>query len=187
MNKSALRSIYKEKRSQFEIDERINASKKIADNLVKSFDFESELISVFLPISRLNEVDTNFMIERLSLKNTLCSPVSDFSNFSMKHLELNGSTVITENAWGIPEPSESHSFSPKDISVVLVPLLISDRKGNRLGYGKGFYDRFLSETRDDVLIIGINFFEPIDTLPEVGPLDVALHYLVTPQKVFKSE
>ena len=187
MNKSDLRSLYKEKRSQLEVNERNTASKKIAENLYSSFAFENELISIFLPISRLNEIDTSFILEKFSLSNTFCSPVANFSNHTMKHLELNSKTVIKENSWGIPEPSESHSFSSKDITVVIVPLLISDKRGNRLGYGKGFYDRFLSETQDDVSIIGVNFFDPIQMLPEVGPFDVPIQYLVTPNKIFKSE
>lgn len=187
MNKSDLRSFYKEKRSQLENQERISASKMIAEKLFSSFGFENELISVFLPISRLNEIDTSFILEKFSLSNTFCSPVADFSNHTMKHLELNSQTVIKENSWGIPEPSKSHSFSPREITVVIVPLLISDIHGNRLGYGKGFYDRFLSEIQDEVTIIGINFFEPIQMIPDVGPLDVPIHYLVTPNKVFRSE
>ncbi len=187
MNKTELRSFYKEKRSQLGESHRTDISKSIANHLENSFSFEGELISIFLPISRLHEIDTRFILERFSLSNTFCAPIADFQNHSMRHIELNSRTIIKENDWGIPEPTNGHAFSEKDITVVIVPLLISDLKGNRLGYGKGFYDRFLAKLRDEVSIIGINYFKPIQSLSEVSKFDVPVHYLVTGDSIFKSE
>ncbi len=187
MNKTELRSFYKKKRAQLGENHRTVTSNKIANHLENSFSFEGELISIFLPISRLYEVDTRFILERFSLSNTFCAPIADFENHSMQHVELNSKTIITVNEWGIPEPNNGHAFSEKDITVVIVPLLISDLKGNRLGYGKGFYDRFLAKLGDDVSIIGINYFEPLQSLPEVNEFDVPVHYLVTGDSIFKSE
>ena len=187
MNKLALRNYYKEKRAQLEPEERLAASSKIALKLDSAFSFENELISVFLPISRLFEIDTRFIIEKLSSMNTFCSPVADFSDHTMKHIQLSGDTILEENEWGIPEPSYGHIFKAEEISVVLVPLLISDIHGNRLGYGKGFYDRFLANTNKDVVVVGLNYFEPIEALPELNEHDIPLHYLITPENVHKSK
>jgi 5-formyltetrahydrofolate cyclo-ligase len=187
MNKTELRSFYKEKRSQLDEEQRAAISKSIAQNLENSFSFEGELISIFLPISRLHEIDTSFILEKFSLSNSFCSPVADFQNHSMEHIELNSKTVIKQNDWGIPEPSNGHAFIEKDITVVIVPLLISDLNGNRLGYGKGFYDRFLAKLDKDTSIIGINYFEPVQSLPEVNKFDIPLHYLATADTIFKSE
>ena len=73
---------------------------------------------------------------------------------------------------------------PKKIDVVFVPLLAFDSKGHRVGYGKGFYDRFLNECRKDVITVGLSFFEAEDEFIEANETDVPLDYCVTPLKVY---
>lgn len=70
------------------------------------------------------------------------------------------------------------------IDVVFVPLLAYDNKGNRVGYGKGFYDHFLSECREDVVKIGLSFFEPEEAIEDVSATDIRLDYCVTPMTVY---
>lgn len=187
MNKSALRKYYKRKRAELESADREKASQDIAEQLITHWNFKDEVISVFLPIKKLFEIDTQFIIDDLSKKNTFCSPVADFSTHLMQHVELNKSSAVKENQLGIPEPVNGKSFSPKEITVVLIPLLISDNKGHRIGYGKGFYDRFLNQCNSKTLFVGVNYFEPIEEVPEVNQHDVPIDFLITPHQVFKSE
>ena len=93
-------------------------------------------------------------------------------------------TVIKVNTYGIPEP-EGNQFevSPKDIDVVFVPLLAIDKNGNRVGYGKGFYDRFLSQCRPDIVKVGVSLFEPTDLEIPKDPSDVSMNQLVTPSGI----
>ena len=65
---------------------------------------------------------------------------------------------------------------------VITPLLYCDKKGNRIGYGKGFYDEFFKTINADAKKIGVNFFPPIDFIDDVSGFDVKLDYLVTPEE-----
>ncbi len=187
MDKSALREIYKKKRNELTSDERREASKKIALNLGAKWDFNQKTISCFLPIQRLNEVNTAPLMQQLGIKNNLCAPVADFSNTTMIHRLIDDATLIKHNDWSIPEPTNGTIVRPEVLDVVIVPLLISDKKGYRVGYGKGFYDRFLSQCNKSCLFIGINYFEPISVITGTHKNDIALHFTVTPSSIIEHE
>jgi 5-formyltetrahydrofolate cyclo-ligase len=71
------------------------------------------------------------------------------------------------------------------MDVVFVPLLAFDENGQRVGYGKGFYDRFLNECKEDVITVGLSFFEAENELIEANATDVPLRYCVTPERVYE--
>lgn len=187
MEKSALRAHYKKKRSELTAAERELASAKIARNFSAKWNFNQQTISAFLPIKRLNEVNTAPLIQELRTYNELCAPVADFSDSSMVHRTINDSSIIEQNDWAIPEPTNGTIVKPEALNVVVVPLLISDRKGYRVGYGKGFYDRFLSQCQPSCLFIGVNFFEPISQITGTHENDIALHFTVTPSSIIEHE
>ena len=91
-------------------------------------------------------------------------------------------TRIQISEYGIPEPEDGIEVPVTSIDVVFVPLLVFDQKGNRIGYGKGFYDRFLQQCKAGTIFIGLSFFEVEEEIPN-DAFDVALHYCVTPQKI----
>ncbi len=68
--------------------------------------------------------------------------------------------------------------------MVFVPLLAFDEKGHRVGYGKGFYDKFLSECKPEVLKIGLSFFESETLISDVLTTDIQLDLCVTPSKIY---
>ena len=92
-------------------------------------------------------------------------------------------TKITQNKWGIPEPESGISIDPSMLEVVFIPLLSFDKKGNRLGYGKGFYDVFLKNCKKEVLKIGLSFFDPVDRIDGIRDEDIPLDYCISPQKI----
>jgi 5-formyltetrahydrofolate cyclo-ligase len=100
------------------------------------------------------------------------------------HYLLTDNTKLTISEYGIPEPVEGIEVPSNKADVVFVPLLAFDTKGHRVGYGKGFYDRFLMECKPDVIKIGLSFFEAEEELIAVNPTDVALDFCVTPKKVY---
>jgi 5-formyltetrahydrofolate cyclo-ligase len=100
----------------------------------------------------------------------------------MKHILLQENTTISISEYGIPEPLEGIEIATSQIEVVFVPLLAYDSKGNRVGYGKGFYDRFLSQCSKDVIIVGLSFFEAEDRI-ETNATDIPLDFIVTPEKI----
>ena len=82
-----------------------------------------------------------------------------------------------------PEPVDGVEIPSTKIDVVFVPLLAFDEKGNRAGYGKGFYDAFLSECKPDAIKIGLSFFESEELITDVFEGDVKLDYCVTPNSI----
>ncbi len=103
---------------------------------------------------------------------------------SLTHHLITSTTPLVHNRWGIPEPLPESPVCPIEaIDVVLVPLLAFDRHGHRVGYGQGFYDRFLSACRADTQRIGLSLFAPVDQIVDVSADDVPLNAVVTPAEV----
>ena len=89
------------------------------------------------------------------------------------------------NKWGIPEPVNGIEIPATQLDVVFIPLLAFDEKGNRIGYGKGFYDRFLNECKEDVIKVGLSFFEATTTIEDTNANDIPLDFCVTPEKIYR--
>ncbi len=133
---------------------------------------------IFLSIKEKKEVNTlpfiEFFWERK--KKVYTSKVEgDF----LLHYELTAETSLRINSWGIPEPVDQEPVRLQEIDCVLVPLLACDLQGNRVGYGKGYYDRFLYEF-PQAQKTGLSFFEPIAEIEDIGASDIPLDYVVTP-------
>lgn len=82
------------------------------------------------------------------------------------------------NKYGVPEPVNAKEVLEHKIDLVFVPLLISDIHNFRVGYGKGFYDRFLANCKPTAKFIGLNFFEPVLKIDDIHPLDISLHQVI---------
>ncbi|MEE9407171.1 MAG: 5-formyltetrahydrofolate cyclo-ligase [Polaribacter sp.] len=175
MNKAVLRRLYKQKRKNLSTIEVENLQGNIYQQVFE-FNFSTtNTIHIFLSIERLLEINTNPIIDFLLLKNKrIVVSVSDFSTNTLKHFLFDRKTKLKVSSFGIPEPVNGIKIDPKEIDLVFVPLLISDEKKFRVGYGKGFYDRFLAECRTDVKTIGLNFFKPIKEITDLNIYDVAL-------------
>ena len=89
-----------------------------------------------------------------------------------------------KNRFKILEPDSTKEILPAEIEVVFIPLLCFDKHGNRVGYGGGYYDRFLTKTRRSCLKIGLSFFEPVDFIEGISKTDITLDMCVTPEKLY---
>lgn len=160
-------------------------SMAIANNLLPLSIWEHSFYHLFLSIERLREIDTEFILHILNGKdkNVVISR-SDFTTAAMTHYLLTDSTPLKTNEWGIPEPLDGIEIPSKKIEVVFIPLLAFDKKGHRIGYGKGFYDRFLDSCQPETLKIGLSFFEAEEGLIEYNEHDIPLDFCVTPEKVY---
>ena len=185
MNKKQLRIKYKKLREVLTSEDVEEGSMEIANNLIGLPIWGHSYYHIFLSISEKREVDTQAILHILQGKdkNVVLSK-ADFESGLLSHFLLTDSTVIKVNDWGIPEPVEGIEISPEKIEVVFIPLLVFDEKGNRIGYGKGFYDRFLSGCSPDVLKIGLSFFEAEKVIADAEPFDVPLDYCVTPERIY---
>ncbi|KAB1156027.1 5-formyltetrahydrofolate cyclo-ligase [Flavobacterium luteum] len=185
MNKSDLRFKYKALRKQLSEDKIEEMSLAIANKLLQLPIWHKTYFHVFLPILEQKEVDTECILHILSGKDKeIIISKSDFKTCSMTHFLLTENTTIKKNQYNIPEPLEGIEVPIRKIEVIFVPLLAFDTKGNRVGYGKGFYDKFLSECNPETIKIGLSFFEAEDTITDVFENDVKLDYCVTPNTIY---
>ena len=144
-------------------------------------------LHVFLPMTRRNEPDTWPIIRRIWARFPalrLAAPVVQADGFSLKNYALHPGTVLLESPWGISEPvaDDATEVAPAAFDAVLVPLLAVDATGQRVGYGGGFYDRFLAQCRPGTQFIGLNVLDgPLEPpLTDVLPTDVRLTACLAP-------
>lgn len=182
MKKQELRKIYKQKRKQLSAVEVYCFQENIYQQVFE-FDFHKiNTIHIFLSIERLLEVNTNPIIDFLLQKNkAIVVSVSNFSTNTLTHFLFDRKTKLKVSSYGIPEPINGIEINAKKIDLVFVPLLISDEKKYRVGYGKGFYDRFLAECKADVRTIGLNFFKPVNCIENVNEFDIPLNEVIYPK------
>lgn len=156
----------------------------IANSVLQLPIWENQYFHIFLPIEKNIEIDTEGIISILLGfdKNVIVPKV--ISNTELEHYLLTDNTKFKTNSLNIPEPVDGITVPPNKIDVVFIPLLAFDKLGNRIGYGKGYYDRFLSQCKTNVIKIGLSLFEPEDLIEDIAPTDIPLDYCVTPKKTY---
>lgn len=185
MLKKELRQKYKALRNQLSEDNLEEMSLAIANKVLLLPIWEKTYFHTFLPITEHKEVNTEFILHLLSGKDKeIIISKSDFETRNMTHFLLTDNTKIKKNEYNIPEPVDGIEVPTSKIDVVFVPLLAFDKTGHRAGYGKGFYDKFLSECKSETIKIGLSFFEAEEKIDDVFENDVKLDYCVTPNKVY---
>jgi 5-formyltetrahydrofolate cyclo-ligase len=170
----------------------VHRSNQLGRQLFRHFPVgEWRWLHVFLPLLAKHEPDTWQIIRRVweeVPKLRLAAPVMQADSISLRHYGLTPATPLVQNRWGIPEPvaDEANEVLPSQLDAVLVPLLACDQRGQRVGYGGGFYDRFLAQCRPGALFIGLSILEeaPVMEIADVLPTDVPLHACITPDSVW---
>ncbi|TGE27540.1 5-formyltetrahydrofolate cyclo-ligase [Hymenobacter metallicola] len=166
-------------------------SQQVAARLFQETDLTRlQTVHVFLPIQRQRELDTWGIIRRFWREYPrvrVAVPVMQEDGLSLRHYLLTPETELVENAWDVPEPLNAEEVSPQELDAVLIPLLAFDEAGHRVGYGKGFYDRFLQQCRPDVRRIGLALEDPVLRITDAWAGDVRLHACVTPTRVWRFE
>ena len=190
MIKEALRILYKQKREQLSAP----IKQQLDDLLLIQFqqlaiDIPSNIMSYKIK-DNSNEFDPQLVIDYYYFKNVgikLSFPrmLPDFNSAAMVAGELGSSTQFLINAFGIPEPKGGSEISPELIDMVIVPLLCFDQSGNRVGYGKGYYDRFLKKCRKDCIKIGFSYFSPIVSIEDTNEFDIPLDYGISPDAIYE--
>lgn len=184
MLKSALRKIYLEKQKSLSAIKREEQSRKIAELFFQSFDLSAiSYFHCFLPIEKFDEINTRPIFERIWRdfpRIQTIVPRVNFQTNEIENLSFTPDTNLVQNVWQIREPAHDNFIETEKIDLVIVPLLCFDKQGFRVGYGKGFYDKFLERCRPDCLKIGLSYFEPAAQIADSQPHDVRLDYCLTP-------
>lgn len=180
--KRILRKEYLEKRLALSAKELKKGNEAILKHFCRIDFGKVRYLHSYLPIREKNEVDTLLLIDWLKENYPairIVVPKSDFQNNVMSHFALE-KVELRVGRYGIPEPVSGEEVAIKSIDMALVPLIALDRSGQRVGYGRGFYDRFLLACRPDVETIGLSFFDPVERIEDAGPLDVPLKKCISP-------
>ncbi|MFN2438915.1 MAG: 5-formyltetrahydrofolate cyclo-ligase [Chitinophagaceae bacterium] len=187
MLKKEARKFYRQQRDLLSASDRMKNDDLILIQLqTVDLPFLSSVLS-FYPIEEKAEINTFSITDYLRFRNPalqICYPKADIQTHSMKAVACYADTIFVANEYNIPEPVGDEFIDSKDLDLVLLPMLAFDKKGHRIGYGKGFYDRFLKECRHDCLKIGLSYFEPLDSINDAGEFDVTLDFCITPQQVY---
>jgi len=192
MNKKELRIKYKALRQQLTPDKVDTMSLLIANNILHlntsllNCDFwDNTYFHLFITIKEHMEVETEFILHVLAGKDKeIVVSKSNFDTIEMTNFLLTDATKFKKNDHNIFEPTNGLEVPNEKIDVVFIPLLAYDKKGNRVGYGKGFYDDFLSKCKKEVIKIGLSFFDPEEQIDDVSDSDVKLHYCITPTTMY---
>ncbi len=155
----------------------------------ETLDFSGiKYLHLFLPIAVKNEVNTqllaNWLRENLPAIRLVLSK-SDTEQHTLRHFVWDENTILHTNQWGITEPNGGLEVEEKELDMILIPLLAYDLQGNRVGYGKGFYDRFLAKCNANVQKVGLSYFEPLDLIEDTDSFDVMLNACINPEKIWR--
>ena len=185
MDKSQIRTQYKELRKELSEIEVMDKSLLIANRCLELPFWEEKIFHLFLTLEDQNEVDTALILTLLQGKDkeVVVPKIADAEQ--LQHFLLTDQTRFQKNALGIPEPVSGIEIEASKIDVVFVPLLAFDNKGHRVGYGKGYYDRFLATCRPNCIKVGLSFFEKEQDSFIIEPTDIPLDYCVTPEKIYR--
>ncbi len=184
MEKGALRNKYKELRKHYTENEIEDCSLAIANQLLQVDEiWNYEYYHIFLPISAQKEIDTAYLLHILQGKDKhIIVSKSNFDDNTLQHFLLTDQTKLVINEYGIPEPENGIEIADEKIQVVFVPLLAYDKQGNRVGYGKGFYDRFIQKSKPEK-VIGLSLFPPEEHITTTDH-DQVMHMCISPENIY---
>lgn len=187
MTKRELRKVFKEKRKSLSAAERA----KLDDLMLIQFQavdlpFIYSLFT-YWPMEYHNEPNTHLFTDYIEFRNPelkIAYPRIELTGDKMVAILINKETAFRKNSFGTYEPENTETIRPDAFDMVFVPLLAIDMYGYRVGYGKGFYDRFLADCCKDCLKIGFSYFEPVEQISDKHEFDVPLNLCITPQSVY---
>ncbi|MFY1045219.1 5-formyltetrahydrofolate cyclo-ligase [Chryseobacterium sp. GP-SGM7] len=183
MKKSEIRKLYLQKRNTLSSDEVFSLSEKIFKNFIDYFKpISGQKVHIFIPIEKFNEIRTQLFIDYF-LSRKIQVFVPKIIDTKLISVEIFTDSKFEVNNWGISEPISNENSETADFDYVITPLLYCDFKGNRVGYGKGFYDHFFENVSEKTKKIGVNYFNPEFIIDDIWENDIPLDYLVTPTDV----
>jgi 5-formyltetrahydrofolate cyclo-ligase len=188
MTKDELRQQYRTKRMALDTRDRLHY-----DDLMllqfQQFDYaDVRTLLTYWPMPDMAEPNTHLYsgyLRHMVPGLVIAYPKTDKRLHTIQALAIDEDTVYHTNEWGITEPKQGEPIPAEQVDLVFVPMLACDRQGHRIGYGKGFYDRYLAECRSDVVKIGFSYFEPVERIIDTHQFDVPLTYCITPHETYE--
>ena len=187
MTKKELRYIFKEKRKALSVHDIEKFNDLILINFQKLTLPFINCVHTYVASLKLGEPDTATIVRYLQFKNPLVKiviPKIDIHSGNITHYHFDEGVELITNAYGIDEPKEGNLIKEDEIDLVLIPLLAFDKKGFRVGFGKGYYDKFLARCKPNVIKAGLSFFDPVDEINDISGFDIPLNFCITPKEIF---
>ena len=184
ISKGTLREKIKQQRERLSKREARERSKLILENLLTLPEFfRADVVHTFVS-SKNNEVDTHELIRVLfKQKKRVIVPIAEKGAKLMKHSEIFSLGELSSSSFGILEPRMYRPVSVADLQVIVVPALAVDRKGNRIGFGAGYYDRFLHDVQLPT-IVPVYDFQVVNKVPAMTT-DVPVSFIVTESEIIR--
>lgn len=188
MYKNNIRIHMLHKRLRYTLNDIQKNSLLIKEILFKNFDFNKiNTIHTFLPILQKNEINTKPIILTILNNYKHCKiliPKINFKNKTLDHYYYKDDKHLLQNKYGIDEPYNCKKYKKKqNINIILVPLLAFDKNGHRVGYGGGYYDKFMINYSKSIKI-GLSLEQPTQII-DINNHDVKLNFCITPKYLYK--
>jgi len=187
--KKDLRKTILSKRDKMSAAENKRLSGTICRSLMTLSPYQSSK-TIMCFVSFRSEIDTSIVIKNiLDSGKRLVVPVTDIKSKSLKLSYVNNIGDLVSGTYGIPEPKPSsfQEASPGDIDLVLVPGACFNLKGYRLGYGGGYYDKFLPKIKKDALSLGLCFDFQIVSSIKPEKHDIPVDIVLTEKRMIKTK
>jgi 5-formyltetrahydrofolate cyclo-ligase len=187
MTKAEIRKLFLQKRQALTDAEYHQRNVQLYHQFFTQLDLSFiKCLHIFIPIENKREPDTWPIIDRIrrEFPHVMIS-IPKVVDDKLENIYFEGLHQLKKNKWGILEPQQGVPTPSEKIDLVVVPLLAFDTLGNRVGYGKGFYDQFLSQPKPDCKKIGISLFQPIEKIEDVDAFDVRLNGCLTASNYYQ--
>ncbi|WP_125153813.1 5-formyltetrahydrofolate cyclo-ligase [Clostridium rectalis] len=180
LDKKSLRKQVLEKRDALTYKERGYLDKEIFNKLIQS-NFYKNSNCIFVFVSYKTEVDTHLIIKKaLQDGKTVCVPKVISKEKGMVAVKIKDFSELLVSTYGILEPKICNNLvNPKEIDLVLLPGAVFDGNGGRIGYGGGFYDRFLVNVKPSVSKIGLAYKIQVVKKVPMDELDIRIDGIIT--------
>ncbi|MEC7619388.1 MAG: 5-formyltetrahydrofolate cyclo-ligase [Bacteroidota bacterium] len=182
--KAVLRTEYQKRRDSLTEEQIADCSIQISNLSLTLNIWEYSIYHLFMTNEKNKEIDTSYLLSVIQGKDKQPVIQKIVDENRLEHFLLNDQTLLKNNRWGIPEPLSGITINPKQIEVVFVPLLVFDQHGHRVGYGKGYYDRFLDQCSESTLKVGLTFFDPVTKIEDIETHDISLDFALTPERIY---
>jgi len=148
----------------------------------QKLDFSNvQTVANFYPLENKNEPNSLLFAKYLKTMVPDIQMVYPVVNTVTSTIEFyKESETVRFNEWGIAEPISTELVESNSIDAVIVPLIGFDLRGHRIGYGKGFYDKYFENYPKHRPRIGVCYFEPISNIEDTHEFDVPLTHCITP-------
>lgn len=180
LSKQQYRLKYKALRKRLATNVLISNEERINSELIKRVKGN---VHIYLPIIKNVEVNIWPFINH-SFDNNITVGTSLYNKNGVNHVSISKSTVYSNGEFDIPTPLNSEEISLLEFNYIIVPLLVYDNKGNRIGYGKGIYDSILSQCNNNCIKIGVSHFNAEQKIPFESH-DIKLDYCINSNETLK--